>query len=106
MKMYSALRAVVLALAPGITWAALLSPGLYRDEAGHSIYIGVERNAPDPAVNEYFDPNTQRTGELPKESHLKLQRGIREQARILATPNGALGVSCISPARLNRRRSS
>ena len=93
MKMTSALTAALLALAPGLSCAAILNPGLYRNEAGHPIYVGVEGEASDPAVNEYFDPSTQHTGDLPEHSHLKPQRLIREDARILDAPGGALGVS-------------
>ena len=93
MKMTPALRVALLALAPGFTCAAILNPGLYRDEAGHSIYVGVEGEPPDPPVNEYFDPRTQHTGDLPDHSYLKPQRLIREEARILDAPGGALGVS-------------
>jgi pimeloyl-ACP methyl ester carboxylesterase len=93
MKTSSALRVAVLALAPSLTWAAILGPGLYRNEAGHSIYVGIESEAPDPAVNEYFDPSTQHTGDLPERSHLRPQRLIREQARIVDAPGGALGTS-------------
>ena len=93
MKMTPALRVALLALAPGFTCAAILNPGLYRDEAGHSIYVGIEGGPPDPAVNEYFDPSTQHTGDLPEHSHLKPQSLIREEARILDAPGGALGVS-------------
>jgi len=89
----AALRVAVLALVPGLTWSAILSPGLYRNEAGHSIYVGIESAAPDPAVNQYFDPSTQHTGDLPQHSHLKPQRLIREEARIVNAPGGALGVS-------------
>src|SRR5258708_7633373 len=93
MKMTPALRVALLALAPGFTCAAILNPGLYRNEAGHSIYVGIESEPPGPAVNEYFDPRTQHTGDLPDHSRLKPQRLIREEARILDAPGGALGVS-------------
>jgi pimeloyl-ACP methyl ester carboxylesterase len=93
MKLISALRVAVLVVAPSLTWAATLSPGLYRNEAGHSIYVGIERNEPDPQVNQYFDPSTQRTGDLPEDSHLKLERLIREEARIVDAPGGTLGAS-------------
>jgi uncharacterized protein len=93
MKISSALRVAVWALAPGLTWAAVLSPGLYRNEAGHSIYVGIESAAPDPAVNQYFDPSTQQTGDVSEHSHLKPQRLIREEARIVDAPGGALGIS-------------
>ena len=89
----SALITVFWALAPGLTWAVTLSPGLYRNEAGHSMYVGIENAAPDPAVNQYFDPSTQHTGELPEHSQLKPQRLMREDARIVDAPGGALGTS-------------
>ena len=93
MKIHSALRVAFLALAPGLTLAATLSPGLYRNEAGHSLYVGIENAPPDPPVNQYFDPVNQHTGELPEQPHLKPQRLIREDARIVDTPGGALGTS-------------
>src|SRR5882762_6343610 len=93
MKINSALRVALLALAPGLGWAGILSPGLYRNGTGHSIYVGVESEAPDPAVNEYFDPGTQHSGDLPEASHFKPQRLIREEARIVDAPGGALGAS-------------
>jgi pimeloyl-ACP methyl ester carboxylesterase len=93
MNITLALRVAFLALAPGLSCAAILNPGLYRDEAGHSIYVGIENEPPDPAANDYFDPRTQHTGDLPAHSHLKPQRLIREEARIVDAPGGALGVS-------------
>jgi hypothetical protein len=93
MRNRAALRVAFLALVPGLAWAAVLSPGLYRDEAGHSLYVGIENAAPDPAVNQYFDPSNQHTGELAEHSHLKAQRLIREEARIVDAPGGALGTS-------------
>jgi len=39
MKISSALRVALLALAPSLAWAGILSPGLYRNDAGHSIYV-------------------------------------------------------------------
>jgi pimeloyl-ACP methyl ester carboxylesterase len=93
MKMTPALTVALLALTPGLSCAAILSPGLYRDEAGHPVYVGIESEASDPAVNEYFDPSTQHTGDLPEHAHLRAQRLIREEARVLDAPGGALGVS-------------
>ena len=92
MKIRSALRVAFLALAPGLASAAIMSPGLYRNEAGHSIYVGIE-GAPAPAVNQYFDPTTQHTGDLPEHSHLKPQRLIRQETRVVEATGGALGVS-------------
>jgi len=93
MQISSALSVAFLALTPGLAWAGILDPGLYRSEAGHSIYVGIESEAPDPKVNDYFDPSTQHTGDLTEHSHLKPQRLIREDARIIAAPGGALGIS-------------
>jgi pimeloyl-ACP methyl ester carboxylesterase len=93
MKSYSASRIALLALMPSLTWASTLSPGLYRDAAGHSVYIGVENNVPDPPSNEYFDPTTQHTGDLPANSSFKPERLIHEDATIADVPGGALGVS-------------
>jgi len=93
MKIAPALRVALLALAPGLSWAAILSPGLYRNEIGHSVYVGIQSQPPDPSVNDYFDPNTQHTGDLPEHSHLKALRLIRQQARTIDAPGGALGIS-------------
>jgi uncharacterized protein len=92
-KITSTLRIALLALAPGLASAAVLDPGLYRNEAGASIYVGVESEASDPKVNDYFEPSTHHSGDLPELLHLKPQRLVREEARILETPGGALGVS-------------
>ena len=96
MKIGSALKVVLLLVAPSITWAGILSPGLYRDGAGHSVYVGVENEAPDPASNDYFDPSTQHTGDLPPDSRLKPQKLIREDAAIIDAAGGPLGDSLYS----------
>jgi pimeloyl-ACP methyl ester carboxylesterase len=96
MKVQTALMAALLAAPPVLTWAGTLTPGLYQSSAGHSIYVGVENAAPDPATNEYFDPSTQRTGELPADSLLKPLKLIREDAAVIDSPGGALGVSLYS----------
>ncbi|HEY2527261.1 MAG TPA: prolyl oligopeptidase family serine peptidase [Xanthobacteraceae bacterium] len=93
MKTRSAFKVVLLAMAPGLAWAGVLTPGLYLDPAGHSIYIGVEDEAPDAPGNEYFDPSTQHTGDLPVNSSFKPQKLIREDAAVIDAPGGALGVS-------------
>ena len=80
-------------LAPGLACAAVLNPGLYRDELGGSLYVGIKGEEPDPAINDYFDPGTQHTGDLPAHPRLKAQRLIREEAGIVDAPGGALGVS-------------
>jgi uncharacterized protein len=96
MKITSAVNLVWLVIAPSLTWAGILSPGLYLNAAGHPVYVGVENEAPDPAGNEYFDPSTQHTGDLPADSQLKLQKPIREDAAVIDTPGGPLGVSLYS----------
>jgi uncharacterized protein len=96
MKIHSALRVALLGLVPGLTWAGPLSPGLYRNAAGQSVYVGVENEAPDPPINEYFDPGTQHTGDLPADSRLRPQTLIRDDDAIIDAPGGALGVSLYS----------
>ncbi len=93
MKFYSAFRIALLTLTPGLASAAILSPGLYRDAAGHSVYVGVENNVPDPPSNEYYDPSNQHSGDLPAESSFKPLHLIHEDAAVIDTPDGALGVS-------------
>ncbi|HEY0802467.1 MAG TPA: prolyl oligopeptidase family serine peptidase, partial [Steroidobacteraceae bacterium] len=82
-----------LLLAPAVARADILEPGLYRTEAGHSIYVGVENEPPDPAINQYFDPGTQRSGELDRSTHLFLQKRIDEERRLIEAPSGQLAVS-------------
>lgn len=97
MKIEFALGVAFLMLAPCLVWAGTLSPGLYRDAAGHSIYVGVEDSSPpDPAINDYFDPATQHTGDLPADSSLKPLKLIREDAALIDAPGGPLGVSLYS----------
>ena len=96
MKFNSALQVALLAAVPSLTWAGILSPGLYRDAAGHSVYVGVENEVPDPASNEYFDPITQHTGDLPADSPYKPLKLIHEDAAVVDAPGGALGVSLYS----------
>jgi pimeloyl-ACP methyl ester carboxylesterase len=89
-------RVALLALAPSLTWAGILSPGLYHDAAGHAVYIGVEIEAPDPPSNEYFDPRNQHTGDLPADTPFKPAKLIREEAAVIDAPGGALGASLYS----------
>jgi pimeloyl-ACP methyl ester carboxylesterase len=95
-KIKSALKVALLAWVPSLAWSGVLSPGLYRDAAGHPVYVGVESTAPDPPGNEYFDPHTQHTGDLPGDSPFKPLTLIREEAAIIDAPGGALGVSLYS----------
>jgi uncharacterized protein len=93
MKINSALRIALLAFAPGIAGAATVTPGLYRDAGGRSVYVGVENEAPDPPSNEYYDPSNQRSGDLPADSNFEPLTLIRENGAVIAAPGGALGVS-------------
>jgi uncharacterized protein len=95
-KIYSAPSLALLALAPSLAWAGTLSPGLYRDAAGHEVYVGIENDVPDPSSNEYFDPTTQHTGDVPTNSRFKPLKLIREEPTIINAPGGALGVSLYS----------
>ncbi|HEY2782277.1 MAG TPA: alpha/beta hydrolase [Steroidobacteraceae bacterium] len=79
--------------APTMAHAELLRPGLYRNDAGHLMYIGVENSQPDPPVNQYFDPKTQRMDDLRPGTHLLLQTGIGEDRRVIDTPQGPIGAS-------------
>jgi pimeloyl-ACP methyl ester carboxylesterase len=74
------------------TKAALLPPGLY-DAAGRLVYVGIEHSLPDPAQNDFFDPHSQRTGELRTEQGLRLRSGLLEERRTIDAAQGPLGVS-------------
>jgi hypothetical protein len=82
-----------LMIAPVMARADLLRPGLYRNEAGHGIYVGVENSQPDPPVNEYFDPKTQRMDDLKPGAQPRFQKGIEEERRVVDTPQGPIGAS-------------
>jgi pimeloyl-ACP methyl ester carboxylesterase len=102
-RINSSLRIALLALAPSLAWAGLpspglispglLSPGLYRNDAGHPVYVGIESEAPDAPVNEYFDSSTQHTGDLQTGAHLIQRKSIREETSTLDAPGGALASS-------------
>lgn len=94
--MKSILRLAFLTLAPSIACAGILGPGLYRDAAGHSVYVGIENTPPDPAVNQYFDPSTQHTGDLSADSSFKPLKLLHEDAAVIDAPGGPLGVSLYS----------
>jgi pimeloyl-ACP methyl ester carboxylesterase len=72
--------------------AATLAPGAYID-SGHAIYVGTEHTLPDPASNDFFDPTSQRTGELRTTHDLQLRSGILEDRRVIETPQGRIGFS-------------
>jgi pimeloyl-ACP methyl ester carboxylesterase len=88
-----ALTVLVSLSAQSVGHTEVLEPGLYADAAAHLIYVGIENEAPDPAVNEYFDISTQRTGELPTGARLWKRKGISEETRLVEAPGGALGAS-------------
>jgi uncharacterized protein len=72
--------------------ASALAPGIYV-ASGHAIYVGIEHDPPDPASNDFFDPVSQRTGDLQNPQGLHLRDGISEEARVIEAPQGRLGVS-------------
>jgi len=72
--------------------ASSLAPGVYV-AAGHTIYVGVQHELPDPASNDFFDSTSQRTGDLQATDDLHLQNGIFEERRVIETPTGRLGAS-------------
>lgn len=72
--------------------ASTLPPGSYI-ASGHTVYIGVEHELPDPASNDFFDPASQRTGDLPATLGLRLRSGILEERRIIEAAQGRLGFS-------------
>ncbi|HEY6485750.1 MAG TPA: alpha/beta hydrolase [Candidatus Cybelea sp.] len=72
--------------------ASPVAPGLYT-ASGHTIYVGVQHDLPGPPSNDFFDPASQRTGDLPTSPDLHLQSGIFEKRRTLEAPGGRLGFS-------------
>jgi pimeloyl-ACP methyl ester carboxylesterase len=90
-------RIIVAAL---VTWLSIalpaqaltLAPGLYA-VSGRTIYVGIEHEAPDPPSNDFFDPASQRTGDLHATHDLHLQRGISEERRTVTAPEGQLAFS-------------
>jgi uncharacterized protein len=85
----------VLAIAFSLTaqaGASTLAPGLYA-VAGRTLYVGVEHELPDPPSNDFFEPATQRTGDLRRTAELRLRSGISEERRVIVAPLGRLGFS-------------
>lgn len=72
--------------------ASNLAPGLYI-AAGHTIYVGVQHDPPDPASNDFFDSASQRTGELHAPRQLHLGSRILEDRRVIESAQGRLGFS-------------
>jgi len=86
---------VVLASSLSLTAAAhasILTPGLYID-SGHATYVGVEHELPDPASNDFFDPTSQRTGDLAAAHDLRLRSAISEERRVIEAAPGRIGFS-------------
>lgn len=72
--------------------AANLAPGAYI-ASGHTIYVGVRHEVPDQASNDFFDPASQRTGDLDATQQLHLSCAILEERRLIQLPQGRLGFS-------------
>jgi len=87
----------IVALAIGLSLiaraqASTLAPGLYA-VSGHTMYVGVEHELPDPASNDFFDPTSRRTGDLHATHGLQLLSGISEERRTIEAAQGRLGFS-------------
>jgi alpha-beta hydrolase superfamily lysophospholipase len=72
--------------------AVILAPGSYI-ASGHTIYVGVRQELPDPASNDFFDSTSQRTGDLEATQDLHLLSGILQERRVTEAPQGRLGFS-------------
>lgn len=72
--------------------AATVAPGVYV-ASGRTIYVGVQHDPPDAASNDFFDPGSQRTGDLQATAGLRLRSGILEAPRVIEAPQGRLGFS-------------
>jgi len=72
--------------------AANLAPGAYVS-AGHTVYIGVRHDPPEPPSNDFFDPTSQRTGDLQPTPDLRLQCALQEEPHVIEAPQGKLGFS-------------
>jgi pimeloyl-ACP methyl ester carboxylesterase len=96
-RKFIVLRIIALLVAIGLSLAvtaraSTLAPGLYA-ASGHTMYVGVEHEQPDPPSNDFFDPSSQRTGDLRPGLGLQLQSGISEERRIVVAPEGRLAFS-------------
>ncbi len=56
--------------------ASTVAPGVYA-RGGHDLYVGVERNVPDPALNDFFDPGAQHVGPLSDSAGLRRRLSLR-----------------------------
>jgi pimeloyl-ACP methyl ester carboxylesterase len=93
MKVFPAILLALSLLAPLSVNASTLRAGLYRTASGSSIYVGPEHELPDPTDNQFFDPATQRFGDVAQPNGLTPERTIEEARRTVKTPFGPLGVS-------------
>lgn len=57
------------------------------------MYVGVHHELPDPPANDFFDPDSQRMGDLQATQGLRLRSGIEEERRVIKAPQGQLGFS-------------
>ncbi len=72
---------------------SLLSPGAYRSDGGHVLYVGPERMPPDQAFSEFFDSKTQRIGHVDGSRRLRLMATIQQQPIVIAVNGNTLGAS-------------
>jgi hypothetical protein len=72
--------------------ASNIAPGLYV-ASGHTIYVGVLHELPEPPANDFFDSASQRTGELQATPGLHLRSGVLEERHVIKAPLGQLGFS-------------
>src|SRR5579871_1454994 len=67
--------------------ASTLDPGVYVG-SGHTLYVGIEHELPDPASNDFFDATSHHTGDLAAKQTLHLERSISEERHALKTARG------------------
>jgi uncharacterized protein len=75
-----------------LVFSLLIAPGLW-EKSGTPIYVGADHTLPDPAINDYFEPVSHRTGELADAQGLRLECGLHEERRTINAPQGRLGAS-------------
>ena len=82
-----------MALAAAMAVALTFAPGLYRDQAGNSLYVAPDVEDAGPIINS-LDPATQYVGIL-KAAPLgwTLKQGVFERRLTVEAPEGRLGVS-------------
>jgi pimeloyl-ACP methyl ester carboxylesterase len=87
----------IVALAIGLSLSAAaqastLPPGSYT-VSGHTIYVGVEHELPDPASNDFFDSTSQGTGDLHAMHDPNIRCGVLEDRRVTGSGQERLGFS-------------